>query len=357
MKNFHCSHCDNLVFFENVDCVGCDRTLGFIPQYLRMETFEPAGEALWRAPDGALFRQCANYAVERVCNWMVATGDDNPYCVACRLNATVPDMRVEGNRQAWFQLESAKRRLIYTLLALRLPVAPKAVDPQRGLSFSFLASVEGQPVLTGHDGGHIVINLAEADDVARERLRQQLREPYRTLLGHFRHEIGHYYWDRLVAGSAFIEPFRALFGDERADYQQALERHYRQGAPKDWRASFISEYATMHPWEDWAETWAHFLHMTDTLETAKAVGLVLQPKHPEEPSVELHADRRKGAIARSFDEMRDQWLPLTYALNSLTRSMGLRDAYPFVLSAPALDKLRFVHEVIAHESLPGAAAG
>lgn len=347
MKNYHCNHCDNLIFFENVACIGCSRTLGFIPQYLRMATFESVGEERWRAPDGASYRKCANYAGEQVCNWMVPEGDDNPYCVACRLNAVVPDMSVAGNREHWFLMESAKRRLLYTLLAMKLPVASKTEDPEHGLAFSFLVSTPDQPAMTGHENGHIVINLAEADDALREKTRLQMHEPYRTLLGHFRHEIGHYYWDRLVGGGEFLEPFRALFGDERADYQQALQRHYRDGAPADWQTRFVSEYASTHPWEDWAETWAHFLHMADTLETAKAIGLVLQPTRPDEPVVDLQSERRRSAIARSFDEMRDQWVPLTYALNNLTRSMGVRDAYPFVLSTPAMEKLRFVHEVVA----------
>lgn len=356
MKNFHCDHCHNLVFFENVACVACGRTLGFMPQYLRLATFEPEGDAQWRAPDGTLHRKCANYANEQVCNWMVRADDPNPYCVACRLNGTVPDMSVEGNRAAWYRLETAKRRLIYTLLGLDLPVASKQDEPQGGLMFSFMVSLPGQPVMTGHDNGHIVINLDEADDAKRETLRRQLHEPYRTLLGHVRHEIGHYYWDRLIASTEFLKPYRALFGDERLDYQQALNRHYEHGAPSDWRERFVSEYATMHPWEDWAETWAHFLHITDTLETAKALGLVLKPSRSGEPEVALHEERRRGAVARTFDEMRDQWMPLTYALNSLNRSMGMPDPYPFVLSVPALEKLRFVHEVVTRSPAKALAA-
>jgi hypothetical protein len=47
-----------------------------------------------------------------------------------------------------------------------------------------------------------------------------------------------------------------------------------------------------------------------------------------------------------FDRILQNWLPLTYALNELNRGMGLPDLYPFVLSAPAIEKLRFVHEVL-----------
>ena len=371
MKNFRCNHCEQVVYFENVACVSCGRVLGFVPQYLRMATFEPAdatsppaatgadpgagpASRLWRSRDGGAYRQCANYAVEHVCNWMVPAADPDAFCIACRLNDTVPDMSVPGNRALWGLMETAKRRLIYTLLAMRLPVQPRSVDPEGGLVCSFMASTPRHQVMTGHDNGHIVINVAEADDAVREKNRKAMGEPYRTLLGHFRHEIGHYYWDRLVAGTEFLEPFRGLFGDERLDYQEALDRHYREGAPADWQDRFVSEYATMHPWEDWAETWAHFMHMADTLETAKALGLVLMPQDEPEPTLELNAERRQAVVARTFQEMRDQWIPLTVALNSLTRSMGTGDAYPFVLSKPALDKLAFVHQLVVHRSAVAA---
>jgi hypothetical protein len=174
-----------------------------------------------------------------------------------------------------------------------------------------------------------------------------MREPYRTLLGHMRHEIGHYYWDRLIAGSDRLEAFRALFGDERADYGEALERHYEQGPPADWQSRLISTYASAHPWEDWAETWAHYLHMTDTLEMAAATGLTLKPRTKNAPT--LAADPK--LIERgSFDQMLEAWFPLTYVLNSLNRGLGLADSYPFVLSGPAIDKLRFVHETVAANS-------
>lgn len=354
MKNFHCTHCDQLVFFENVSCVNCGRVLGFLPDWLRMGSFDVQAEDTWATPDGSVWRPCANYAREQVCNWMVPAHENEAFCVACRLNTTIPDLSVPGNRTHWAQMELAKRRMLYTLLALQLPLRSKRADPARGLAFSFLVSLPGLPVSTGHDDGHIVIDLAEADDAHREKTRLALHEPYRTLLGHFRHEIGHYYWDRLVDDGPFLDGFRALFGDERADYGDALRRHYEQGPPADWQDSFVTSYATMHPWEDWAESWAHFMHIVDTLDTARSLGLVLQPDHDEEPAMELGADRRRNALARNFDEMREQWLPLTYALNSLNRSMGLRDPYPFVLSAPAMQKLRFVHQVIqASQDLPG----
>jgi hypothetical protein len=204
-------------------------------------------------------------------------------------------------------------------------------------------------VLTGHDNGLITVNIAEADDVLREQQRTQQREPYRTLLGHFRHEIGHYYWDRLIQNSASLEAFREKFGDERADYQAALNRHYEQGPPEHWEREFISAYATTHPWEDWAESWAHSLHMIDALETARATGVMLRPRHAEEPKLATPADPLQPGA--DFDRMVDEWMALTYILNNLNRGLGLADSYPFVLSAPVIEKLRFVHDTMRSNRL------
>jgi hypothetical protein len=231
-------------------------------------------------------------------------------------------------------------------MKLRLPIANKTLDPEAGLSFNFLADVrtdptaDDEPVLTGHANGVITINLGEADDVFRESMRKAMHEPYRTLLGHFRHEVGHYYWDRLILKSAWLEPFRSMFGDDRADYGQALKEHYAKGAPPDWQDRFISAYASSHAWEDWAETWAHYLHMFDTLETAREFGFVGK-------RVKLRESRPDAAgTSGVFDEMMDAWLDLTLALNSLNRSLGKADAYPFVLAVPIIEKLRFVHQVV-----------
>jgi hypothetical protein len=199
-------------------------------------------------------------------------------------------------------------------------------------------------VLTGHNDRNITINLAEADDPFREKLRQQLGEGYRTLLGHFRHEIGHYYWDRLIADSDWLPRCRELFGDETADYGEALKKHYAEGASRDWPERFISAYATMHPWEDWAETWAHYLHMVDTLGTARSYGLALRPTPVgAEPAKPL---RTPAIAATDFEDLSRSWVELTLALNSLNRSMGIIDPYPFVLAPAIFEKLSLVHEVV-----------
>jgi hypothetical protein len=359
MKVFHCDHCQQLVFFENVRCVKCDHLLAYLPDLADVGFLEPAGADRWRSPargaTGRVYRQCQNYSRENVCNWAVAAADSNPLCRSCRLTRVIPDLSRPGHKQAWYRLEVAKRRLIYTLLALKLPVVNRTEDPAQGLAFEFLADPDGPnaaPVLTGHNTGVITVNIAEADDAEREKRRLQMHEPYRTLLGHFRHEIGHYYWDRLIKDGPRLGRFRELFGDEREDYGQALQCHYQNGPPADWQEHFVSAYATSHPWEDWAETWAHYLHMTDTLETAMACGLSLRPRRPDEPALkpDLGPD---AARLGAFEDMIDHWFPLTYVLNNLNRGLGQPDGYPFVLSAPAIAKLRFVHETIAEAEAEG----
>lgn len=322
--------------------------LGFIEDAGEISAFEPWPDGSWRALAPGVgevrYRQCHNYAVERVCNRMIPIDDPATLCRSCRLTAVIPSLSEERSRARWYQLERAKRRLLYTLHQLELPVVSREDDPETGLVFEFLADAEGTPkVHTGHDDGLITINIAEADDAHRARVRAQMKEPYRTLLGHFRHEIGHYYFLRLMTDSPLLDDCRALFGDDREDYGESMQRHYATGAPDDWQASYISAYATMHPYEDWAETWAHYMHMVDTLETASACGLHLAPPDPTEPSMTaLDVDR----VTRSFNDMIARWFPLTYALNSLNRSMGMPDIYPFTLNPPVIEKLRFVHRVI-----------
>lgn len=353
MKVFHCDHCEALVFFENVRCVNCDHALAYLPDLEVIGSLNEAGQNLWSSPlqgaGGRKYRLCENYVKHNVCNWAVPADDPSPLCLSCRLTRVIPDLGKPGNKQAWYKLEVAKRRLVYSLLRLGCPLKSKAEDPEHGLAFEFLADPQapGAPrVTTGHAGGLITLNVSEADDAAREKRRVELHEPYRTLLGHFRHEVGHYYWERLVQNSPRIGRFRELFGDERRDYGQALKEHYKNGAPAGWQQRFVSAYATSHPWEDWAESWAHYLHTTDTLEIAAACGLSLRPPRPDEPTLR-HPAVPGGKGAEPFDKVMADWFSLTYVLNNLSRSLGQPDAYPFVLSAPAIEKLRFVHQTIA----------
>lgn len=358
MKVFRCDHCRHLVFFENVHCVNCGHPLAYLPDLGVVGSLEPAGENAWRSPipraAEKTYRLCENYTSQNVCNWAVPEDDPNPLCRSCRLTRVIPDLTRPTNKEAWYRLEVAKRRLVYTLLALRLPLSGKADQPDRGLAFEFLADPDDASaprVLTGHAAGVITVNVAEADDAERERRRVQMHEPYRTLLGHFRHESGHFYWDQLVRDSDRLDGFRQLFGDEGADYSAALARHHAEGPPGDWPARFVSAYASSHPWEDWAESWAHYLHMTDTLETAAACGVSLRPPRPGDPELPAVPNPVEGP-PESFDELMAGWFPMTYLLNNLNRGLGLPDGYPFVLSAPAVEKLRFVHETVRAAAPP-----
>jgi hypothetical protein len=350
MKTYQCDGCGNLIFFENVICVNCSHPLGFIPGELRLCALEPAGNETWRplasAVRGQLYRKCANEQQHQICNWMVTAEDKNQFCVSCQLTEIIPDLTVAGNKERWHRLEMAKRRVVFTLLRLGLPMEGAGDEKRPPLRFRFLGDVAGgKPMFTGHENGLITINIAEADDDERERRRVSLHEPYRTLLGHLRHEVSHYYWDRLIANSPWLSRFRALFGDENRDYGADLQAYYQQGPSADWQSKYVSAYASSHPWEDWAETCAHYFHIIDTVETAASFGMTLKPKHPAATS--MTADlARVGDFDSGFDLLLKQWFPLTYALNSLNRGMGLHDLYPFVLSNAAIEKLRFIHEVV-----------
>jgi hypothetical protein len=350
MKLFSCQGCGQLLYFENWRCEVCGRLLGYLPDRAEITALEADGTALG-APETA-YKFCQNNALG-VCNWMVPAEGAEAFCAACRHNRTIPDLSVPGNDRLWGRIEAAKHRLFYSLARLGLPLENRSDDPDHGLAFDFLADPpepHAQGVMTGHDNGLITLAVREADDAARETIRGEMGEPYRTLLGHFRHESGHYFWDRLVASDpALLNACRALFGDDRLDYAQALKRHYEQGAPPDWQQTHVSMYATTHPWEDFAETWAHYLHIVDTLETAFAFALKVRPRLARgHIAAEMDFD---PYASRRFDQIVEAWLPVEFATNSLNRSMGLTDLYPFVLSGKAIEKLGFVHALV-HRPLP-----
>jgi hypothetical protein len=361
MKLFECQACGQSLSLEDSHCLRCGRVLGFIPDRIELSALEPVGARQWSPllALGEVYRFCANDRHD-VCNWMVPSESSNAFCPACRLNRTIPDLSQPGHIMYWRALERAKHRLVYGLMRLGLPLTPKFDQPELGLAFDFLAPDEsspwGDPVTTGHTRGLITINVREADDVDRERFRANLAEPYRTLLGHFRHEVGHYYWERLIEGTEMIEPFRAVFGDERIDYAQSLDAHYGpQQQPVTWPTLHISQYAAAHPWEDWAETWAHYLHLLDTVETAYWYGLGIAPKAGRDASLTTIADIDPYGVV-DFRDLQRIWFPVIYLGNSLNRSMGQPDLYPFVLTPLVLDKLRFVHQVargVRHYAVEG----
>jgi hypothetical protein len=358
MKLFSCQACGQLLYFENVRCVHCGRGLGYLPDLAQISALEPLKEGGWKAlaaPQKA-YKFCNNNQFG-VCNWMVAVEDGGGedaagFCAACRHNHVIPDLSVPGNDLLWARLEGAKHRLFYTLLRLGLPLENRTDNPSHGLVFDFLADLpaaHAARVMTGHDNGLITLALKEADDAAREKMRNEMGEPYRTLLGHFRHESGHYFWDRLISDDeGKLDAFRALFGDEREDYDAALQRHYAEGAPPDWQENFVSLYATAHPWEDFAETWAHYLHIVDTLETASAFGVNVRPRAHGELAARVDFDPHNAA---GMEQLIDAWLPIAFAVNSLNRSMGHSDLYPFVLTPRTIEKLAFVH-ALTHPQKP-----
>jgi len=357
MKLFKCQSCGQAVYFENRFCGACGHALGFLPQGLTMAALEPEGDYFTTITAKPLHvRYCAN-AAHDACNWLIPAGSTDHFCTACRHNRTIPDISVSDRLEHWRKMEIAKHRLFYTLLELRLPLKNLNDDPAHGLTFDFLAEDPSTNVkiLTGHDDGLITINLNEADDGLREKLRTAMGEPYRTLLGHFRHEVGHYFWDVLVRDAGKLEECRAIFGDDSQDYGEALKRHYAEGPPADWQENFISSYATAHPWEDFAETWAHYLHIIDTLETASAFGMRIHPVSTKNRT--LHTDIKiTPPHATSVQPLIDAWLPLTFAVNSLNRSMGLADLYPFIVSQPVVKKLQFIQDIIAAGAVPAKPA-
>lgn len=349
MRLFACAQCGNAVYFENSACVKCGARLGYLPDRRAMIALLPDGE-VWRSlqEPRRRFRACEN--IDTVgCNWVIPTEDSNDFCVACRHNRTTPDQSIESNVRAWRRIEAAKRHLFYSLTRWRLFLPTRQQNPVSGLAFDFLAGAQNgygdfARVTTGHDNGVITLDVAEADDAVREARRQAMQEPYRTLLGHFRHEIGHFFWDRLVRDSERIEAFREVFGDERADYDWALQDHYYFGARNDWPQNFISAYASSHPWEDFAETWAHYMHMVDTLETARAFRLtVALPAEDSALASSVDFDPYRSA---DFKPIVPEFVAITVAVNALNRSLGMPDIYPFVLTDAVAHKLAFIHELI-----------
>lgn len=343
MKTSDCASCGNKVYFENISCVRCGHALGYDSSRLEMVTLEATEEqGLFRrqgsSGQSGLVRYCEN--VEHgACNWLTSPGDESGLCVACDMNRTIPNLSETGALGAWRDFERAKKRLVYQLLRFDLPLDGSATGKGR-LTFDF-----ARDTTTGHLDGVISVDMMEADDVWREQQRKLFEEPYRSLLGHLRHESGHYYWMLLVETQARLGDFRALFGDERADYKTELSKYHQDGPRHDWQSLHVSAYAGAHPWEDWAETWAHYLHMVDALETAEAWGL--EPRASGLKFGSIWPFRTYDVYREeTFGALMERWVPLSLALNSLSRSMGHIDFYPFVISTPVRQKLEFVHNVI-----------
>jgi hypothetical protein len=354
MQLFSCAGCGQTVYFDNRFCVRCERKLAFCPSNINVEAIDLGSYGhytLTSNPQRAA-KLCVNSSND-ICNWLADDGSTDGFCQACEHNRLVPDVSTDAGINQWQKLSQAQRHLYYSLLRLDLPRPARAQDPDGGLVFDFLVDEvqqDGsvQAAMTGHDEGVIAIRAAEADDLVREEVKDQMNEPYRTMLGHFRHEIGHFIWNKKVRDAGQLDECRAVFGDEREDYGEALKRNYAEGPRPDWPAFFISSYASIHPWEDFAECFAHYLHIVDTLETAHSFGIKIDPEDHDDISTELAFDPYK---ARSAKRIVSAWVPLTVAMNSLQRSMGEKDLYPFVLTPAVMDKLEYMHRLL-HRSPP-----
>ena len=354
MKLFKCQHCEQLLYFENTVCEKCAHRLGFLPEIMNMSALEPQG-GVWRAlaVDKKLYRFCAN-AKFNVCNWMFRRDSPDAYCAACRHNRTIPDTGIPENLVAWQKIEIAKHRLFYTLMKLNLPLDERNESGGARLAFDFLASpphVGGPRVMTGHDNGLITIALEEADDAEREKRRTRCasRIARCSAISATRSAIiSGTCWSATVV---LLEDCRKIFGDDSADYGAALQAYYANGAPANWQENFISAYATSHPWEDFAETWAHYLHIVDTLEMARAFGMYVHPRLARPGELDAQVDFDPYTV-RDPSPLIETWIPLSNALNSLNRTMGLLDIYPFILSPAVVEKLSAIHDLIHGNKLP-----
>ena len=350
MRLYDCDHCGQPIHFDNRDCMNCGSRLAFVPEALAMHALQPVeGEEVWSlfASPERRVRLCANAGMD-ICNWTVLADDPNPFCPACRHNRLVPDASTEEGLRQWRRISQAQRHLFYSMLKWNLPRINRDEDPAGGLVFDFLVDeiqADGtvKAALTGHENGLIAIRAAEADDATREQIRVSMNEPYRTMLGHFRHETGHYIWDKMVRDGGRLDEFRAVFGDETVDYGEALKRNYEEGPPPNWQEFFISTYASSHPWEDFAESFAHYVHIVDTLETARAYGMSIDPRRHEELSAEVDFNPYR---ADSAEQLVSAWIPFSLAINGIHRSMGVPDLYPFILTPAVTAKLQFVHDLV-----------
>ncbi len=362
MRPFACPNCQRLCHFEVRVCPACQATLAYDPQIDGLR-FLADSATVWRSEAGtdAPVVTCANNNDYQVCNWLVPVDDVSPLCRACRHNHIIPDLTVPGVPERWAKVEAAKRRMFHTLIKLGLPLDSRDDVPGRQrLAFDFLydpaAEQDGKAeVLTGHDSGLVTLNLIEADDALRERARLAMGEPYRTLLGHFRHEVGHHYWSLLIeTDPAELEAFRAVFGDERRDYDAALKAHYARTDQGDWSADHVSFYATSHPWEDFAETFAHFLHIVDLLATVRGFDLSIAPFPTDRAADEIEVDF--DPYTASAQRLIARMQPLSFAMNALNRSLGQHDLYPFALGQGIVAKLDYIDRLVAKARELGDAA-
>jgi hypothetical protein len=337
MKRFICQ-CGQEIFFQNTHCNVCGIQLGFSPsKQAVLPLFENKKEPNWRRYDGLAnsYRICQHRDHDIQCNWLIEGESEHVQCISCRTTRMIPTLDKPENMRRWTVMEANKRRMIFGLLDMGLSITSYIEDKESGLAFDFLedqrtnVSINEEHILSGHAKGVITINVAEADGSYREATREAMNESFRSLLGHFRHEIGHYYWERLIPHSMDYFAFQQLFGNETLDYGMALDHYYLNGPPENWQDNYISAYASMHPLEDWAETWSHYMLMRETIETAFNYQIC--------PKLTPYSD---------FDIWMSEWMELAVVLNALSRSIGNADAYPFIISETVNTKLKFIHRLV-----------
>lgn len=343
MKIFQCSHCKYPLYFENNECENCAHLCGYRDSDHTMLTFDPLSIGLISNAEKIEYKYCKNKEHD-VCNWVLEKDDRNDYCRACQLNRTIPDLSDGDNFYKWQHLEVAKHRLIYQLQKIGLDL-PSKMSTADGLCFDFISKSNNPKIMTGHSDGVVTILLREADSVIREQTRKDMKELYRTLIGHLRHEVGHYFWDRLVSSNKdVLAGFREIYGNEEVNYNNAMQTYYKNGAPENWQDSYITKYATAHPWEDWAETWAHYLHIMDMVETAHFFRLKVNPIAISE-NMTINATFDPYAI-HEFETIVRTCVPLSFAVNSINRAMGIPDVYPFVITPIVVKKMSFIHQLL-----------
>jgi len=296
MQRFSCD-CGQPLFFESTHCNYCGQAVGYNPDTKSMTTLSGANR----------------------------TG-------------SFVTLSIPRNITRWGRFEQAKKRLLYGLSMLNLPITNGWQDKNNGVLFDFIEdqrsnfNVSEVQINTGHLDGVITVNALEADDIAREVAKDKMNESYRTLLGHLRHEIGHYYYKYCLANvPGFKSDFTDLFGDPTLNYQEALDNYYIEGSDKSWSDNYVSRYASSHPLEDWAECWSHYLILTDTLESANAYGVLADSPHES-----------------GFSSLANQWRTFSVVLNELNRSVGLADAYPFVMNQKVEAKLTLVARTVSY---------
>jgi len=343
MKIFQCDNCNSPLFFENHKCEKCERLLGYRDSDQQLLGFAPWRASLISDKEQFEFKYCMNEQYG-ICNWLLPKNATQDYCSACQLNRTIANLSVDQNFENWRHLEIAKHRLVYQLQRIGFDLRSKLTHDE-GLCFDFIAKNDDPNIMTGHSDGVITILIKEADPTFREQAKKKLGEPYRTLIGHLRHEVGHYFWNILIRDNSYtLQTFRSIFGNEQYSYNDALRTYYQNGAPSNWRQSFISEYATSHPWEDWAETWAHYLHIMDMFETAHFFNLEVNDKTtPENKRVTSTFD---PYTIQDFETIVRKCIPISYAVNSINRAMGISDVYPFIITPNVIHKMTFIHELL-----------